>query len=456
MSNSNTVRTDAQDLINELSVTNARNYFDYTHEDEANLYHDAARPGFFSILANKGGAIRQRSYKLAEMPVVLSLLDKTRDTWISQAEFTKPNRRAVNLWRVDLMFVDIDTYSIGWSADTAPEKLAQMLLYNCDQEGLPPPSIINFSGRGLHAKWLLENALPRAALPRWNAAQRALVKRLAHAGADPAARDISRILRVVQTTNSRSGEVCRVVHITENDGQPVRYDFDYLCEWLLPYTRDQLREMREQRAEEREKRKLRVIKGGRTSKLKGFAGGQLAWHRLEDLRKLAVLRGGVGEGERMLHLFWQLNFLLLSGAAHSSQMRHEAAALARAIDPSWGYDSSALVTLYAKAQQYEAGQRVEFNGRQYPALYTPRNDTLINTFKITDDEQRELRTIITPSMSKERDAKRKRESRAAAGATPHSLSNEQLKPWEQLGMSRRTWYRKGRPSAYGEPELSTG
>jgi hypothetical protein len=37
------------------------------------------------------------------------------------------------------------------------------------------------------------------------------------------------------------------------------------------------------------------------------------------LRTLAALRGGVAEGERMQHLFWRLNFLLLSGATHTAR-----------------------------------------------------------------------------------------------------------------------------------------
>lgn len=428
----------------------------FTHQDEASLYHDTARPGFFSILANHQNNVkRQRSYKLTDMPVVLGLLDKTRDTWISQAEFMRPNRRVVNLWRVGLMFVDLDTYTIPELRGLNPDRLASMVLFHCIEEGIPAPSLIIFSGRGLQVKWLLDDALPRAALPRWNAAQRVLVDRLAHLGADPAAKDASRVLRLVQTTNSRSGEVCRVVHVSEADGQPVRYDFDYLCEWLLPYTREQLKEMREQRTEKRERKKLRIVKGSRTDALRGFSGRQLAWHRLEDLRKLAQMRGGVQEGERMMHLFWQLNFLLLSGATHSSQLWHEAQALARAIDPRWHHDKSALSTLYSKAQQFEKGERIEFNGRKYPALYTPKNDTLINLFKITDDEQRELRTIITPSMARERDARRKKADRVANGATPHELSKAQQKPWEKLGMSRATWYRKGQPTACGQVRLST-
>ena len=56
--------------------------------------------------------------------------------------------------------------------------------------------------------------------------------------------------------------------------------------------------------------------------------------------------------------------------------------------------SAELKTVYAKMKDYLAGKTVEFNGRTYPALYTPTNDTLINVFGITNEEQKELKTII--------------------------------------------------------------
>ena len=148
----------------------------------------------------------------------------------------------------------------------------------------------------------------------------------------------------------------------------------------------------------------------------------------------------------MHHLFWQLNFLLLSGATNSGQMWHEAAELARQIDPSWSYGSDALSTLYSKAKQYESGKTVEFNGRELPALYTPKNDTLIQLFGITDAEQAGLRTIISEGVAKARHAARDTVKRRAAGAVPraeyeaNALSN--TRPWEALGISRATWYRQ--------------
>lgn len=381
---------------------------------EAEQYHDINRHGFFSLLVGSPTGKRQDSYRLSQMPVVLSMLDHGRDTWLSQAEFIRPNRRVVNLARIGLLFADLDTYRMPALSGRSPDQLAASVLYHCADEGVPTPSLLVFSGRGIQAKWFLDRPLPRQALPRWNACQRHLVDRLAALGADPAAKDASRVLRLVDTVNSKSGEVCRVAHVENGpDGQPVRYSFDYLAEMLLPVARWDIETQRQERIE---RRQLQLVPGGRSSNLRGFSGRQLAWDRLEDLRRLAELRGGVIEGERMLHLFWRLNFLLLSGATNSTQMYHEAAALARELDTGWSYRSAELMTLYSKAKAHEAGERVEFAGRQFAPLYTPRNDTLINLFQITDDEQRELRTLISRDMAKGRDRERHTARRRAAGA----------------------------------------
>ncbi|HZK23757.1 MAG TPA: hypothetical protein VFC74_00005, partial [Oscillospiraceae bacterium] len=290
----------------------------------------------------------------------------------------------------------------------------------------------------IQAKWLLEGTLPRAALPRWNACQRYLIDRLKPAGADVGAKDASRVLRLVETVNSKSNEICRVVHVENGaDGQPVRYNFEYLAEVLLPVARWDIEKQKQERDERQKRKQLKLLDGYKvSSNLRGFSGRQLAWHRLEDLRTLATLRGGVAEGDRMRHLHWQLNFLLLSGATNSSLMYHEAAALAREINPGWAYNSKELMSLYSKARQFEAGEKINFGGKDYPPLYTPRNDTLINLFEITDDEQAQLRTIISKDVAACRHKDRETVRRRAAGAVDRetylNAANEREKQAHEL------------------------
>lgn len=282
---------------------------------EAGQYHDVNRHGFFSLLIDASHGKRQDSYRLSLMPSVISMLNPRQDTWLSQAEFIRPNRRVVNLARIGLLFADLDTYREAWAVGRTPEQLADTILFRCNDEGIPSPSILVFSGRGVQAKWLLDGTLPRQALPRWNLCQRYLIDRLAGLGADPRAKDASRVLRLVNTVNSKSGEICRVIHVEPgSDGEPIRYNFEYLAEVLLPVARYDIEAARTARQARADSHQFKLIHGsGPSSNLRKLSGRQLAWDRLEDLRTLAELRGGVGEGERMQHLFWRLNFLLLSG-----------------------------------------------------------------------------------------------------------------------------------------------
>jgi hypothetical protein len=381
---------------------------------EPNAYHDMTREGFFALLMQQDRGKIQQSYELSKLPFVIDHLDKTKDSWISQAEFYCKTRRIVHLLRLGLLFVDLDTYHIPHMKGMNPDQQVAALLHWCDEEGIPYPSLVIFSGRGLQAKWLLDGTLPRKALPRWNAAQRYLVEGMLPIGADPAAKDASRVLRLEHTINTKSGEMVHVVHVTEENGEPIRYNFEYLCECVLPKARWDIEKKK------KKKPKLKGIEGGYTKGLRRSSDRRLNWDRLEDLRKLGQLRGGVVEGERMKSLLWRLNFLLLSGATHSSLMFHEAKALAKEIDPRWNSQLSELSTLYRKAKAFNAGEKIELNGKKYPALYTPKNQHLIDLFSITDDEQRQLQTIITPAMAKdrrnERDRKRHEEKRRKAGA----------------------------------------
>lgn len=391
-----------------------QNLLSFDSHDEAALFHDAQRSGFFSLLVQIQNKKSQYSYRLSEMPRVLNAVDPKIDTWMSQAEFMRPDRRVVNLLRLGLLFIDIDTYKMSWAKEKKPEDLANSVIYHCQQEGIPQPSLIVYSGRGLQAKWLLEGTIPRQALPRWNACQRFLFERLASLGADPGAKDASRVLRLVNTVNSKSGQVCRVVYVNEQNRTPMRYGFEYLCESLLPAARWDIEKSRKIK-NSADRHQFKLIDGEKKGNLRYFSGRQLAWDRLEDIRKLAEIRGGVVEGERMRHLFWRLNFLLLSGATNSSLMYHEAVALAKELDPSWSYQSQELITLYKKAKLYEAGEKIEFGGKEYPPLYTPKNDTLINLFNISDDEQLKLKTIISKKIASERLRKRNEVKRRAVG-----------------------------------------
>lgn len=72
---------------------------------------------------------------------------------MSQAEFIRPNRRVVNLLRLGLLFTDLDTYRIPALAGR-DHNSGRLSVVFCAKEGVPAPSMLIYSGRGIQAKWL--------------------------------------------------------------------------------------------------------------------------------------------------------------------------------------------------------------------------------------------------------------------------------------------------------------
>lgn len=407
---------------------------------EPGEYLDTRGPGYFSILTKNAKNTEQHSYELTHLATVVRGLNPNVDSWISQATFSQPNHRAVNLHSVGLIFADLDTYRIPRLQDLTPEELAIAFREHCVKGSIPPPSIVLFSGRGLQAKWILDEALGPSNLVDWNHLQSKFVKAWEEFGGDQNAKDISRVLRVDQTINSKSGLIARVVLVTRTaDGKPVRYDFKRLYALMEERYPDPSPIIEIDRGETVPRSILRLPESHSLKRLN--------WYRLHDLQDLWKLRGGVPKGWREVTLFWELNFMLRAEPVRTRDIWKEAQALAGQIDPCNSfYHQSDLSTLYGKAQAMQKGETVEYNGKRYPPLYTPRNTTLIERFEITSEEQTHLRTII----SRDERNRRRTERRRAAGVIPreayerNSLSRQ--KPWEQLGISRQWWYRIGKPS----------
>jgi hypothetical protein len=404
---------------------------------EPGEYLDKQGPGFFSVCAKPDGQWRQNSYELSLLPTVVEHADRDVDTYITQATFQTRKRSAVNVQSVGLLFVDLDTYHCKGLRNKTPEEQTLLLLGFCCDEGLPPPSLVLFSGRGLQAKWLLQNALTAAALPDWNRCQQILVKLLEPFAADRGAKDIARVLRLDHTVNTKSGEVCRIVYGIES--VPARYDFDELYENLT----DREPDTEPVNVPTARKSKPRVLSVGNR-----FSLTRLNWLRMSDIRDLWKLRGGVPVGFRETTLFWEINFLLLAHPVKTANIWKEAQVLAAEIDNHGGwYRESDLSTVYRKAKEMQTGEIVTYNGIEYPSLYTPRNQTLIELFGITSDEQQHLQTII----SNDERVRRQREKRRSSGIQPRdeyeAQSIERNKPWIAEGISRRWWYERRRREA---------
>ncbi len=396
----------------------------FTPEQEVRIYHGQGPggPAFFSIVQYSKDVYtdargreyrrpRQQSFEVAQLAWALRNLPTDRDSYISQAEFYKPLRRVLFLRSLSLSFLDLDNAVGRW-----PDPAKAVLLY-CDEERIPHPSVIVWSGRGMHLKWAYQSAIPNPAYPRWYRLQKLLAKKFESFGADFKALDGARVLRIPGTLNSRSQSKAFVLW-PSHASDVALYDFESFAAEIFPLSREEIEQARQERKRGRKEQRARLSAMPRAQRgiaqfRKGVA--ELWWSRLSDIRRLAELRGGVRVGQRDLYLF--LGTVALTWVTDLPRLHDEVSQLAKEIVPSLPHHEAltAMGSAVRRAARAAAREVEVFNGRKVDPRYAFRNDTLIDWLEITPDEERELSTIISVGTARERKRAQDEARRRARG-----------------------------------------
>lgn len=416
---------------------------------EVENYHNPSRFGFFTLLTRNKTSDRlvQSCHKLTLMRETLMCLDRNLDTYISQAEFKRPSRLIMNLTCMSVAFADLDLWHEAkkvkvdgkWVYDKRDKELAERwegmteaqavatLLQHCADEGIPLPNVIMSTGRGLYVKWFMSKPAPAQALMRYNKLQETIVNLFEPWRADINAKDASRVLRLENTVNSKSGTTCKVVWCNEN-----LYDFEFLCSEFLPMCREDYNAQQKLKAESYQRYKnyqLQLIKtGGQNKKgLKLFNQMELNWARCCDIRKLAELRGGVPVGERDKFLWVAASFASWVMTLEAKEIDALGKEFAPGLSNSEIHNYTSSVVNRLKLSR--KGEKVTYrwtdeNGVEHQKLVDPRykyrNSTLIKLFNITPAEQQKMQTIIGLEEKRERARLREEERRRAEGAIPRA------------------------------------
>ena len=383
-------------------------------------YLKPERWGTFTILSRGGsaGKVTSRTEKLHDLPMVLEEVtrDRSHDYWITQASFKGFNRRKVSLASIGTLFVDLDYYKISGFCHLSTSHMVSSVLRECEKMAIPEPSVIVDSGRGLQIKWFHEQ-LPKAALAKWDAMQRQLVTRFEHMGGDHHARDVSRVLRVVNSVHQETNNFVRLVYINNRFevDEPVNYKFSELASAILPErlpSNDQIIDL----GINAKPKKASVSKISAFNKTLTY--DSLNWNRLCDLQNLINLRGGdVGDGLREPMAFYLCNFYGLRYykdlATRPLDDWNELRSLCHEAAPHWTGSKirSKTGNMYELIRRMGRGETVEFNGKDYPPLYTPRNDTLVDVFQITPEEMTKMATIMSSGEKSRRNTLRMEKTR---------------------------------------------
>lgn len=442
---------------------------------ERDLFNDPSEKGrilpfngkaFFTINRIHNGHMTQKPYNLDQLEFVLSHIANDRDTYMAQGFFSKPCRRALFIETMTHAYVDIDCYKTDFFSSwmTKQQKVQSILSY-CDDNLIPVPSAIISSGRGIYLKWYWSAPIPREAVGRAVAVNKQLVSMFATMGADPSCVDVSRVLRVVGTVNTKNDQPVELLHQTEKDGRVLSYRFDDFADEVLPFSMDQIREWRlaqELRYEERGKVILmaqeRARERAKAGNRKAFNRYDWCWKVVEDLRTLADLRygGTVPYCEESgdvagPDMFAHIGASMLGHVIPSNQLWHEIKTWSGLILPSSYVNGNLLAhssSLLKKAKQVsnlseEQRRANEQAGIKRKGSYRYKTETIINRLGITSDEMTQMHCLIDKDEKRKRDRDAWRSSHTGQTREQYEANSlEQTKPWEALRISKRTYFRR--------------
>lgn len=443
---------------------------------EARLLHNT-HGGFFCLArATPGvdggrGGWSESYYPTSALEGAALAARNQTDVYISQASFLGRRRAVANTKQIRCAFVDLDVYKLGLQADDAT---VAALLRVASQHGLPIPSYVTKSGRGLYVKWVFSDPVSSDLLPQWQTLQDLLVALYRQLGSDPGVKDAARVLRLAQTINSKAD---RHVEIVCNSG--ALYSFRDLCAIAakidIPLAIGQARQQAS--AAGRIRRDLLTESPTDLGALANYSLTRepilmrrgslqtLNWYRFLDLRDLVTARGGIHKGARDITLFWMTSFLALANVITPANLWQEMHNLLLAFPVGRDFDplqDGSLSTLVRRIQAHDRGERVKYRGGEYTPVYTPTNDTLLDVLEISPDEERSLRTIISGQEKLRRsDAKypgraerrQERQEERRAAATLHAEGKSIKDISASLGRSFSTVWRWLQPDAFEGQEV---
>ncbi len=386
-----------------------------------------------------GHGWRETCVTVRDLPAAVGEYTGHTDCYLSVGRFS--GRRAVaRLLAQNALYADVD-YRRSPTAGVVhldPERaLHGYVLPALDAARIPAPSFaVASGGGGLHLYWF-HGPIPRAALLRWTACQRIIHDALADLGADRAALDAARVLRLAGTVHGRTGQLVRILH-----AGGATWAFDDLADEVLPRSRAEIHDLRVQRA-------LRRGAGVYApAPARQFCGAGLWEARLTDLQHLREMRWNSGcalpAGHRDAWLLWAS--VAVSWIAPPEAAEREVLALAEEC----GWDErearSRLGTVLRRAVDAAAGRRIEWRGQLVDPRYRARRQTLVDWLGVTAEEQRNMHVLIGDAEARRRhrdgEAERRRSSGAVARDEYVGQSLQQTRPWESTGISRATWYRR--------------
>tara|TARA_R110001606_G_scaffold397294_2_gene573359 strand:- start:69 stop:1550 length:1482 start_codon:yes stop_codon:yes gene_type:complete len=360
----------------DLATFSSLEHFDFLHSDQAGtviVWQKLEKNAWHKITPTD------------TRDLILDQVDK-EDRYLTVNEFS--GWRQISLLKsLRALFVDIDN----------PRLTVHYILSYCAENYIPEPTLILMSGRGAHLYWLLKPE-DRNKLGLWQLVENHLISEFAEIGADPAAKDCTRVLRLADTINSKNKVKTQGYIINED-----RHDLvDFASEYLPATIREKsLYSVNNPPVIKTVPHKAIVRDIATKQKSRKRTGSIYDWWHLvyRDLIMIAEHHfpgGKITEGSRDNWLF--LMSVALSWFTHAEAIESEIAFTASQylhaddVKETLRGMSSAIERAHLSAE----GKTIKWNGQERDARYHYRRETLLEKMSefVTPDLIPKLRAII--------------------------------------------------------------
>ena len=414
----------------------------YAGDLMGNLHKNSRQPRVF--LARNAyqpeSGVREWSQHGLTLVAAIDLANEYQQAKMDDCYFTphgygwerRTGKTVSSVTQLTCFWVDFDYYNTEYSHLSAGDFAALVCREN---SWMPEPTFISDSGKGCWMYWkfqrpvhLTENTAKWNFLAQWQTAQVFLVSQLVKYGADSNCCDAARVVRLPETINSKNG---RKAEVWES-GQS--YKFGDIKKIISARFRE-LNPKRQLLPSDQPKLKTKPKKAS-TSKVSDiFTWNHLAWKRMLDLKKLAVLRGGrLTDNRRMAA--WAYAVAAANYCRDEQSLRAEVTGFIngylanpeRKIE-TINYESTVnrfknhLELRQLGMNKDEIRKKLGYSKDKY------QNTTkyIIKTLGVTEAEQRKLQVIIGQSEKNRRDLIRKERERREAGCKTREEYNDQRK-----------------------------
>lgn len=320
---------------------------------------------------------------------------------------------------LNALFADIDCYKEGIPINDVLSAIA----FQVKHERILEPTMINFTGRGLCVIWKIEDVPGHSQRARnlYNHIQTYIYELFKELGADRQAKDISHVFRIPGTINSKTGETVRFLQVNEENVYTLR-EFQ---QFVDPF---------EEYKDYKPGRKKKSVKRGEVKRLPVRNNFTMDASRCADLEYLCKMRDYDMKGYRnfVLHIYGY--FYCKAHGLEADVLGAVQELNERFIEP---YKTREVESIVRSVQAaYKAHLQNPAKGYNY------KHKSIIDALDISEEEQAEMRVLITPGEKKARKNERERAARRdESGMTKRQADKtylvERVKELKERGMKQK-------------------